>query len=315
MADIDVDDDELDDLFGYDIDDIETTVDPQARSQQAQAVATNENTLAKGKEKDDGGLGVDQEIKIRKRKAPTALTEEMLLGPKGIPYLQEHASKKIKFKGKGHELSDIGRLLKFYQIWADNLYPKAQFRDAINIIEKLGSSRGMQRRREDWITEYKLKQTTEEDRLVSKARELLAIDSQKEYNSQNEYDTLGRLVLRIRDTSNQSGEQRLASQLREPARPRVDNEDSLFFEDDDDDDFDELDNILKGAENPKAPVPAAPPQTEIDEFDELDAILAEMDGNPGSKNNVPSISQLTGPPADFDDEFEEAMEAMREMEG
>ena len=49
--------------------------------------------------------------------------------------------------------SDVARLLNVYQLWLDELYPRAKFADALTIIEKLGHSKRTQTMRKEWIRE------------------------------------------------------------------------------------------------------------------------------------------------------------------
>lgn len=54
---------------------------------------------------DDRGLGIDEEVKVRKPRAKQAkLDETRLLSAKGIPTLRRITKEKIKFRGKGHEV-------------------------------------------------------------------------------------------------------------------------------------------------------------------------------------------------------------------
>ena len=46
-----------------------------------------------------------------------------------------------------------------YQLWLDDLYPRAKFADALAIIEKLGHSKRMQTMRKEWIRESKPRET------------------------------------------------------------------------------------------------------------------------------------------------------------
>ncbi|KAK6518481.1 chromosome segregation in meiosis- protein [Arthrobotrys conoides] len=308
-------DDEFDELFNYDIDKIDTTFDANRAADDPQSNKGKGNAA-------NEDLGVDEEIKIRTRKPKVKLTEDRLLGPDGIPYLQEHAAQKIKFKGKGHEIGDLERLLKFYQIWADKLYPKAQFKDAIDMIEKMGSSRGMQRRREEWIEEFKATRANEDDRLSKKARAVLYADSPR-------IDARGRIILRIADPASKSGGsvsrenlemgsgKSLEAQIDIPGgddvtTARKEKGDSLFFEDEDEDDLDELDEILKKAEVLQALKTTDVEKPGDDELDELDAIMRDMEDTDTNIN--PGIASRASNVMDFDDEFEDAMAAMREME-
>ena len=78
----------------------------------------------------------------------------------GIPKLRALArsgqiAKKLHLKGKGHEFSDAAKLLNYYQLWLDNLYPRAKFADGLQLVEKAGHSKRMQTMRKEWIDEGK----------------------------------------------------------------------------------------------------------------------------------------------------------------
>lgn len=78
-----------------------------------------------------------------------------LLSQAGIPKLRKIAKARLKFRGKGHEFSDISRLLNTYQLWLDDLYPRAKFRDALTMVEKVGHSKRMQVMRKAWLDDTK----------------------------------------------------------------------------------------------------------------------------------------------------------------
>lgn len=52
----------------------------------------------------------------------------------------------------------MARLLNVYQLWLDDLYPRAKFADGLAIIEKLGHTKRMQTMRQEWINEGKPRQ-------------------------------------------------------------------------------------------------------------------------------------------------------------
>jgi replication fork protection complex subunit Csm3/Swi3 len=54
-------------------------------------------------------------------------------------------------------------MLNMYQLWLDDLYPRAKFADALAIIEKVGHTKRMQMMRKEWIDEGKPRRTTERD--------------------------------------------------------------------------------------------------------------------------------------------------------
>jgi replication fork protection complex subunit Csm3/Swi3 len=49
----------------------------------------------------------------------------------------------------------MARLLNFYQLWLDDLFPRAKFADGLAMIEKLGHSKRVQIMRKEWIGEDK----------------------------------------------------------------------------------------------------------------------------------------------------------------
>ncbi|CAK7200889.1 Antiviral helicase ski2 [Sporothrix eucalyptigena] len=104
------------------------------------------------------GLGIDEEVEVKKkaREPRVKLDQSRLLSAKGIPALRKQA-RILKLKGKGHEFSDASRLLSMYQLWLDDLFPKARFSDALVMIEKEGHKTGMHKMRMEWINESKPK--------------------------------------------------------------------------------------------------------------------------------------------------------------
>jgi len=56
----------------------------------------------------------------------------------------------------------VSRLLNTYQLWLDDLFPKARFADGLAIIEKVGHKKRMQVMRREWIDEGKPRPASEE---------------------------------------------------------------------------------------------------------------------------------------------------------
>ncbi|KAI5861040.1 Swi3-domain-containing protein [Durotheca rogersii] len=113
--------------------------------------------------KNTTSLGIDEAVDVNKKpRAPLVkLDETRLLSEKGIPRLRRKA-RDLRFKGKGHEFSDAARLLSFYQLWFDDLFPKASFLDAASMAEKVGHKKYMQTMRREWIGEGKPKPLADE---------------------------------------------------------------------------------------------------------------------------------------------------------
>ncbi len=63
-----------------------------------------------------------------------------MLGEKGLPAIVKDIGK-IKLKGKGHELQDLEKLLKYYQLWLHQLKPNLSFPAAIAKAESLCKER------------------------------------------------------------------------------------------------------------------------------------------------------------------------------
>ena len=70
----------------------------------------------------------------------------------------------------GIQYGDIARMLNMYQLWLDDLYPRAKFADALAIIEKVGHTKRMQMMRKDWLDEGKPRRTTEQDEDADEAQ-------------------------------------------------------------------------------------------------------------------------------------------------
>ena len=109
--------DDLDDLFDYDVGDVfrdvDTNIDIPARQKPLEKADGKENAA---------GLGIDEEIKVTKKRAPMpkldenrsapwmsnqsleCLLEHRLLSQAGIPKLRRITKERLKFKGKGHEV-------------------------------------------------------------------------------------------------------------------------------------------------------------------------------------------------------------------
>ena len=75
-------------------------------------------------------------LKIRKTRIVAKLDAEKLLSADGLPKLLSD-SRKLKFRGKGHEQTDLEKLLSFFQLWGHNLFPKLKFKSFVDRTEKI----------------------------------------------------------------------------------------------------------------------------------------------------------------------------------
>ncbi|XHF99050.1 hypothetical protein AWENTII_002568 [Aspergillus wentii] len=198
------------------------------------------------------------------------------------------------------QFSDAARLLNFYQLWLDDLFPRAKFADGLAMIEKLGHSKRLQTMRREWIEEEKPKtqtdnrQNTPESHSVSERPDDAAINdfynpSFTNVNKNFPPDMDGVLAGESpvfsgepSEMRRQTGEQNLADQ-------------ELFMPHKDRDVQQGLEQAMPGD-------------------DELDALLNEHESGDPEFHKLPTISEA-GLPANgkrFDEDDE--LEAMNELE-
>ncbi|KAG7693308.1 hypothetical protein KL930_004089 [Ogataea haglerorum] len=83
----------------------------------------------------------------KKRRTVHKLTDELLLGPRGLPALHR-SLKKYRFHHKraadrrrdeytrSHHFDNLTRLLHIYQAWGHDIYPQYKFRDFIPVLSR-----------------------------------------------------------------------------------------------------------------------------------------------------------------------------------
>lgn len=268
---------------------------------------------------------IDEEIKVTKKRKPNPkLDQDRLLSDAGVPKLRRLAKNKLQFKGKGHEFADISRILNLYQLWLDDLYPKAKFKDGLAMIEKLGHSKRLQVSRRAWMDETKpFRRREDEDAEMQDAGEGAA---EKDDDA-------------IFPAEANGGQAEQAQQSGADGGPADDELDALFaeesikagptelqkskgpFEDDDGPDEDELDALLAEESRP-APQSTSKktskqngPFEDDDEadMDELDALMAEESQRDQSKEQGREIPIQNASSQRQEDNFDDDEEAMQEM--
>ncbi|KAL8715642.1 MAG: hypothetical protein Q9225_006362 [Loekoesia sp. 1 TL-2023] len=255
----------------------------------------NQKQSAVSKSKEDGlGLGLDEEIKITKKRQPIPkLDENRLLSQAGIPKLRRLAKERVNFKGKNHEYSDLARLLNVYQLWLDDLYPRAKFADGLAMIEKLGHSKRIQVMRREWINEGKPRESVGDlDTLRGSPR---SMRSSKEPRNNSEIIGDGKITEDpgLRQSSAPSDDDLYAASP--PRQQHITGQHSsikstgidLGHDRGDDDGVPE---------------------------DDLDALLAETDNQKRHSTDCSSIDQQGVTPSKKEEEFDAEMEVMAEMD-
>ena len=299
-------------------------------------------------DKENDSLNIDTEVKIvKKRKPNPKLDDERLLSQPGLPALRALAQsgadikKKLRLKGNGHEFNDCAKLLGYYQLWLDNLYPRAKFADALMLVEKAGHGKRMQVVRKGWIEEgkpgYKERQLgfgvfddamqkEVEARITgSAAGEIAGADGKQAQRTAEKInsifgDGLGTdddlFVPDLRSPSKQKGKNveaeaeipaddeldaLLAEQLNSPARSRLPTRQVV---DEDDDDLDALLAEQDSASKALAPTQSKRPFEDGDDTDGedgLDALLAEQDFPQNQPRHAPTMPGTSSPEDDEDD--------------
>ncbi|KAL1694678.1 replication fork protection component Swi3-domain-containing protein [Schizophyllum commune] len=115
---------------------------PQKKQAERHQILPSSSPPPEGFDDHDAGGSKPGKDGEKKRRKPIVLDESRLISPIGFPQLIED-TKNFKIKGKGHEAQDLNRLLNIYQFWAHRMYPRTQFNDTVERIEKLCHSRRM----------------------------------------------------------------------------------------------------------------------------------------------------------------------------
>ncbi|GAA5991144.1 hypothetical protein JCM11641_004045 [Rhodosporidiobolus odoratus] len=99
--------------------------------------------LGRGGEGADVSGAADVEVAAKKRRVVAKMDDERLLSEVGFPKLRREL-KKVKIKGKGHEMQDLRRVLTLYQLWTHEMYPRTNLKDTLQTVEKLCRKRNVQ---------------------------------------------------------------------------------------------------------------------------------------------------------------------------
>jgi replication fork protection complex subunit Csm3/Swi3 len=193
----------------------------------------------------------------------------------------------LKLKGKGHEFSDAARLLLFYQMWLDDLFPKAKFLDALSLVEKAGHKKRVISARMEVINEGRPRTTVEEDDLSMEAS--VAVGASENDNSAredrpqtpsrdavpDEEDLYGATPRNVRQ--NMANEDDLDALIAE-AEGQDNHTRLLGRMDDDEDDLDALIAEAETTGQPKAQRRLVTETAADQDFADEEAAMLEMDG-------------------------------------
>ncbi|KAG5995110.1 hypothetical protein E4U54_002930 [Claviceps lovelessii] len=301
-----------DDLENYGLDDFD---DPFA-------TPSPPSSPKKRKEPSSQGLGIDEEVSVQRRaRVPRVkLDDERLLGPSGLPKLRQRA-RDLKIKGKGHEFSDTARLLSFYQMWLDDLFPKAKFLDALAMVEKAGHKKRVVVARNEILNEGKPKpRDPEEDAHPDLGRDLDA-PALRTGGGDGRAPSTGdrpdgdRPATPARDSGVPDEEDLYdATPRNRTTRPPQPQADDIPGDEDD------LDALIAEAESGDLAAPAVTTQSaaqarpiDMAEEDDLDALIAEAETRESNGKSPTSAQGHNG--GEKGDDFAEEEAAMQDMDG
>ena len=183
----------------------------------------------------------------------------------------------------------MARLLNIYQLWLDDLYPRAKFADGLEMIEKIGHKKQLQVMRKEWINEGKPKDNFDDLELAPQAMEDHQNPSATIQHPALVDNAVGRrqtLAVDNRTEDELLGPHVTSEEVQRKKFGDI-SEDSLFISD------------AESEDN-------GPPE------DDLDALLAEDEINTQARSYAPQVhdNHDGGKGINFDDE----MEAMAEMD-
>ncbi|KAM9860416.1 TIMELESS-interacting protein [Aulostomus maculatus] len=142
---VDVHENSLRDLPAYD--GLEDEAFPPLPPPQSPGRGGREDGDPFGDGEDAGDVSQLTEVPAAKRRAvkrpQPKLDSSRLISDRGLPSLRTlfHS---VHFKGKGHEVEDLQLLMQRMENWAHRLFPKLQFEDFIDKVEKLGTKKEVQ---------------------------------------------------------------------------------------------------------------------------------------------------------------------------
>ncbi|KAI9247035.1 replication fork protection component Swi3-domain-containing protein [Sporodiniella umbellata] len=125
----------------------------------------------------------EPETKKTKKKR---LDADLLLSTEGLPRLMSEASF-LSFQGPGHEEQNLKKLMRYYQIWANSLFPKFRFTDFAQKVGNAASHKTVKERISIWQDEYR-------DRHQVRA-DVLAENRSSEDEEEEDEDAFNQLLL------------------------------------------------------------------------------------------------------------------------
>ncbi|KAK4851191.1 hypothetical protein QYF36_013109 [Acer negundo] len=83
-------------------------------------------------------------VKEKPKKVPRTrpkLTSDLLLSDDGLGFVLRHFPRSFKYRGRGHEVKDLGNLIGLYSEWHSHLLPYYSFDQFVHKVEQVAASR------------------------------------------------------------------------------------------------------------------------------------------------------------------------------
>ncbi|KAB2623961.1 hypothetical protein D8674_015621 [Pyrus ussuriensis x Pyrus communis] len=88
------------------------------------------------------GTGIGGKVKkVSVPKTRPKLTPELLLSDDGLGYVLRHFPRAFKYRGRGHEVRDLGNLIGLYTQWHSRLLPYYSFDQFVHKVEQVAATR------------------------------------------------------------------------------------------------------------------------------------------------------------------------------
>jgi len=219
-------------------------------------------------------------------------------------------------------------MLNLYQLWLDDMYPKAKFRDGLAMVEKLGHSKRLQVSRRAWIEESKTHRRREDDEADARMEDIAQAEDDTIFPVPSE--TTQQDPPQQTEGGDAPGEDDLDALLREEPQAATNPASKAPvrangpFQEDEEPDEDELDALLNedlrqtNIASHEQPSKQKGPfeEDDQDDQDELDMLLAEepRKGHPAEATNVKGSEKSNPSPGRKEADFADDEEAMAEMD-
>ncbi|XP_076751868.1 TIMELESS-interacting protein [Xylocopa sonorina] len=112
------------------------------------------------------------------------LNTERLKGPKGIHTIEKYFEG-FKFHGQGYEKYDLDKIMKRLEHWGHRLFPKLDFDDFLEKLEKLGTKKDLQ----VFIKKYRQDMINEDNDIINQDN-MDAEEDKEQYEPIDEFDLL-----------------------------------------------------------------------------------------------------------------------------